>query len=264
MSVQTRPLRRGPIVVLVTAVVVIALALGLALALRGSSSGTSGPAEDSATSVLVYDREKDRILRGAGLDTRYRSASLVKLLIAIDLVQRGHVTPQRPSPRVAKMLSSSDDAIASQLWESGGGPEIVRRTAGSLGLTATEPPSDPGRWGDTLLTAEDVLTIYRAVLALPAGERRLILDPLRDTPPVAADGVDQYFGIPDALPGRPWAIKQGWAAGRGGVDAHTSGLVGAGDRYVVVVLSHRPSGTAMETAMREVTQATAAVEGLLG
>ncbi|GHF28173.1 hypothetical protein GCM10017786_72820 [Amycolatopsis deserti] len=264
MSVQTRSLRRGPIVVLVIAVVVIALSLGAALALRGSSSGTSAPAGSSATSVLVYDRAQDRVLRGEGTGTRYRSASLVKLLIAIDLVQRGHVTPQRPSPRMTRMLSYSDDAIASSLWESGGGPEIVRRTVSTLGLTATEPPSDPGRWGDTLLSAEDVLTVYRAVLAMPSGERRLILDPLRDAHRVAADGVDQYFGIPDALPGRAWAIKQGWAAGRGGVDAHTSGLVGAGDRYVVVVLSHRPSGTAMETAMREVTQTTAAVEGLLG
>ncbi|GAA3840980.1 serine hydrolase [Amycolatopsis tucumanensis] len=262
MSVQTRPLRRGPIVVLVVAVVVIALALGAALALRGSAAEPV-PADSAATSVVVYDRKQNRPLRQEGADTRYRSASLVKLLIAVDLVQRGHVTPDRPSPRVTRMLSYSDDAIANQLWESGGGPDIVRRTATSLGLTATEPPTDPGRWGDTLLSADDVVKIYRAVLAMPSRERQLILDPLRDAHQVAADGVDQYFGIPDALPGRPWAIKQGWAAGRGGVDAHTSGVVGTGDRYVVVVLSHRPGGTALETAMREVTETTATIEDLL-
>ncbi|WP_435118911.1 serine hydrolase [Amycolatopsis thermoflava] len=262
MSVQTRPLRRGPIVVLVVAVVVIALALGAALALRGDASEPV-PTDSSATSVLVYDRKQNRTLRQEGAGTRYRSASLVKLLIAVDLVQRGHVTPDRPSPRVTRMLSYSDDTIANQLWESGGGPDIVRRTATSLGLTATEPPADPGRWGDTLLSAEDVVKIYRAVLAMPSRERQLILDPLRNAHQVAADGVDQYFGIPDALPGRPWAIKQGWAAGRGGVDAHTSGVVGTGDQYVVVVLSHRPGGTALETAMREVTETTTTIENLL-
>ncbi|MDQ0380805.1 serine hydrolase [Amycolatopsis thermophila] len=262
MSVRTRPLRRGPIIILAVAVVAVVVALGSALALRGTSSGTVA-AETSATSVLVYDRTTDDVLRGDNTGARFRSASLVKLLIALDLVQRGHVTPQRPSPRVARMLAYSDDLIADELWTSGGGPEIVRRTASALGLTATEPPADAGRWGDTLLSAADVLKVYQAVLSLPPSQRRLILDPLRDAPQVAADGTNQHFGIPDGLPGRSWAIKQGWAAGRGGVDAHTSGLVGPGDRYVVVVLTHRPSGTAMASAMREVTEATAAVEPLL-
>ncbi|NIH88560.1 serine hydrolase [Amycolatopsis granulosa] len=264
-TVQLKPHRRGPVSVLVTAVVVIALALGTAFLVRGagSTSSTTVAADASETSVLVYDRTQDRVLRAEGTDARFRSASLVKVIIALDLVQRGKVTSDRPSPRVARMLAASDDVIASALWQSGGGPDIVHRVAQSLSLTATEPPADSSRWGDTLLSASDMVTVYRAVLALPADQRRLILDPLRAAERVAADGTDQFFGIPDALPGVPRAIKQGWAAGRGGVDAHTSGVVGNGDRYIVVVLSHRPGGTPMQTAMAEVTVATAAVKSLL-
>ncbi|NIH79979.1 hypothetical protein [Amycolatopsis viridis] len=264
-TVQLRARRRGPVALLVTAVVVIAVALGTAFLVRGTGSTSSMTvgADESATSVLVYDRTQNRILRAEGPAVRFRSASLVKVLIALDLVQRGKVTSERPSPRIARMLAASDDAIASALWQSGGGPDIVRRVVQSLRLTATEPPADSSRWGDTLLSASDMVTVYQAVLALPDGQRRLILDPLRDAERVAADGTDQFFGIPDALPGMPRAIKQGWAAGRGGVDVHTSGVVGNGDRYIVVVLSHRPGGTPAHTAMAEVTVATAAVRSLL-
>ncbi|GAB3563219.1 hypothetical protein GCM10027445_05260 [Amycolatopsis endophytica] len=262
MSVQSRPRHRGLIIVLVAAVVVAAAALGTAFALRSGPGPVA--AESSATSVVVFDRTTGKTLRADEPDARFRSASLVKLLIAIDLVQRGHVTPQHPSARVTRMLAYSDDTIADALWTSGGATGIVRRTVSSLNLSDTEPPVDPGRWGDTLLSASDVVKIYRAVLALPASQRDLILDPLRDAPETAADGTNQHFGIPSALPGRSWAIKQGWAAGRGGVDAHTSGLVGPDDRYVVVVLSHRPSGTKPESAEQEVTQKTAEVEPLLG
>lgn len=263
MVVQTRPPRRGLIVVTAAiAVVVTAVALFSASVVRGDPT-RQVTAETSAVAVAVYDRDTDRLLRDEGANQQFRAASLVKLLIAIDLVQRGHVTPQRPSPRVRRMLATSDDAIATQLWASGGGTQIVRRTVASLGLEHTEPPADPGRWGDTLVTTQDVLRVYRAVLEMSPAQRRLLLEPLREAPRQAADGTDQHFGIPDALPGRSWAIKQGWAAGRGGVDAHTSGLVGPADRYVIVVLTHRPSGTGLANAALQLTATTAELEPLL-
>lgn len=232
------------IVLLVAAIITTAFTLG-----QGS--------DDNETGAIVFDRVENEVLHEDGADTQFRSASLVKMLIGIDLVRRDIVTPQKPSPKMTRMLSHSDDEIATELWLSGGGPQIVTRTAEFVGLHDTEPPSAPGRWGDTLITANDILKVHQYILALPPPERDLLLGPLRDAARTAADGSDQHFGIPNALPDKPWAIKQGWASGRGGVDAHTSGIVGDNDRYIVVVLTHHPEGYSLPIAERKVTDEVA-------
>ena len=63
------------------------------------------------------------------------------------------------------MLSRSDDDLASRFWSAYGGPSIVTGWAKKIGLTGTRAPADPGRWGDTLITAKDVVRIYQYVLA---------------------------------------------------------------------------------------------------
>jgi hypothetical protein len=58
-----------------------------------------------------------------------------------------------------------------------------------------------------------------------------------------SDGFYQHFGIPDGLGDKfPWAVKQAWASDTDtGVKAlHSSGLVGKGWRYEVVVLTEEP------------------------
>ena len=89
-----------------------------------------------------------------------------------------------------------------------GGPAIVTRWAAKLNLTGTRPPADPGKWGDTRITAKDVVRIYQYVLAKAPGA---ILTALRGATERGSDGFRQYFGIPDAAGGRPWAVKQGWS-----------------------------------------------------
>ncbi|MEV0701503.1 serine hydrolase [Saccharopolyspora sp. NPDC050389] len=250
-----RPRRRNnwPVVAALVVVAVLAIAFGF-----GQASGET----DSGT--VVFDRVEQETLHTDQADRQFRSASLVKLLIGLDLVERGIVTPKRPSPRMTRMLSHSDDAIASELWSSGGGPQIVTRVAADLGLSDTEPPDVPGRWGDTLITADDMVKVYQHILALPEAKRALLLDPLRDSARTAADGTDQHFGIPSALSGQPWGVKQAWAAGRGGVDAHTSGLVGSDDRYIVVVLTHHPEGYSLPKAESRVTAEVEELAALLG
>jgi hypothetical protein len=253
---RVRRSRRGILWFAVVAVAVLLTVL-VAVVVRGTSDGAE-------SGVVVFDRVADEALHSDGADSQFRSASLVKLLIGLDLVQRDIVTPKSPSPQVSLMLADSDDQIASELWISGGGPQIVTRVADAVGLSDTEPPANPGRWGDTLLSADDVVRVYQHILALPPAERALLLDPLRHASRTAADGTDQHFGIPSALPGEPWAIKQGWAAGRGGVDAHTSGLVGDEDRYIVVVLTHHEEGFSLPIAERRVTADVAELASLLG
>jgi hypothetical protein len=213
--------------------------------------------------VFVEDRSTGAELLTIEPDRQFRSASLVKLLIAIDALNRDDGPKQ--SERIAQMLALSDDDIASSLWVAGGGGALVTRTAAQLGLTDTEPPpsSRPGRWGDVSLTARDVVRIYDYVLTeLPADQRNLMVDSMARAPRTAKDGFDQYFGIPAAL-GGTWAIKQGWSDSVNDIVLHSTGLVGADRRYVVVLLTSHPLGVSFKTGALSVTAAAKALSPLL-
>jgi len=210
--------------------------------------------------ALVVERSTGAELVSIETDRPFRSASLVKLLVAIDALERGADDGTRR--RIGVMLARSDDDIASALWVRNGGPSIVLHTAKRLGLTGTRPPRIQGRWGDVLLTAHDVARVYDYVLTrLPEADRALIVDALASAPRVAGDGFDQYFGIPDGL-GGTWAIKQGWSDSDNDVVFHTSGLVGEGWSHIVVLLTEHPLGTPTRTATRSVTAGAKALSSL--
>lgn len=204
-------------------------------------------------SAVVFDRQSGAATVSLHADRAYTSASLVKLLIALAVLDRGG-----PTADVQRMLSRSDDDLASRFWSAYGGPAIVTGWAKKIGLTGTRAPADPGRWGDTRITAKDVVKIYQYLLAKgPAA----IMTALRAATERGSDGFRQYFGIPDAAGGRPWAVKQGWSCCAPTRMLHTSGLVGEEDRYIVVVLSEHPASVSYATASKRVT---AAVTALLG
>lgn len=206
-------------------------------------------------SVVVYDRTAKKNTVSLKADRSYTSASLVKLLIALEALQAG-----TPPSTVQRMLSVSDDDIASRLWTALGGPLIVTRWANKIGLAGTRPPEDPGRWGDTRITAADVVKIYRYLLdQAGAGPRTTIMRALSGATENGSDGVRQYFGIPDAVGSLPWSIKQGWACCRGSRILHSSGAVGEDDRYLVVVLSSQPTSTTYASAGRRVTEVVKAL-----
>lgn len=186
--------------------------------------------------AVVYDRRGGNVLLAHNAARQFRAASVVKLLIAIDTLRRSPTS----SASVARMLTYSNNPIASALWVRGGGPAIVRRTADRIGLRDTAPPEIPGRWGNTLLSARDVVAIYRHILTeSPTAMRETIVEALSATTRRAADGWDQYFGIPSEID-RPWAIKQGWGTTNRVWVLHSTGLVGEDRRYVVVLLTeHR-------------------------
>jgi hypothetical protein len=211
--------------------------------------------------ALVVDLATHIELLTIEADRQFRSASLVKLLMAIDAL-RG--ADDRLRERISTMLRVSDDGIASTLWTRGGGSALVVRTGKVIGLTGTRPPADPGQWGDVLLTARDVVRIYEYVLTrAPEPDRALIVGAMADAPRLAADGFDQHFGIPTGLPGRQWAIKQGWSSRSTDIVLHSSGLVGADWRYVVVVLTEHPPRVAWKVAATSVTAATQALAAVL-
>ncbi|AEW99474.1 hypothetical protein [Streptantibioticus cattleyicolor] len=226
--------------------------------------------------VAVFDRQTGTFTEQLDAHAQFRSASVVKLLIALDhLWDRGpdYDLPPDDRARLDSMLRSSDDDAASFYWSREGGSAIVDRMTARLGLTDTAgPPAGyPGYWGYTALSAADTVTIYRYLLdTAPAPVRDLVMGDLRASTRCGKDGFDQRFGIPASFE-RPWAVKQGWSgfgssgdctgneaaaprsARPAGVDLtrralHTTGTVGAGDRSIIAVFTLQPTDTTFGAA----------------
>lgn len=209
-------------------------------------------------SAVVFDRTTGKTLFAAHSDRTYTSASLVKLFIALEVLDR-----DGPSEVVVRMLSMSDDDLASRLWSTYGGPQIVSRWAKTMGLHDTRPPADPGRWGDTEITASDMVLVYRYLTEqAAASDRAMILDALRHATERGSDGFRQYFGIPDAVQGHSWAVKQGWSCCRPTRMLHTTGLVN--DRYIVVVLTEHPRSVSDAIGSVRVTKVVTSLLSLIG
>ncbi|MET9505626.1 hypothetical protein ABZY42_28540 [Streptomyces sp. NPDC006622] len=166
--------------------------------------------------VAVFDRQTGAFTEQHNARTRFRSASVVKLLIALDhLWNRGpdYTLPADDRARLDTMLRASDDASASYYWSRNGGGAIVDRMVSRLGLadTAGPPAGHPGAWGYTALSAADTVRIYRYLLdGAPEPVRTLVMGDLRQSTRCGTDGFDQRFGIPASFE-RPWAVKQGWS-----------------------------------------------------
>ncbi|MFG3659778.1 hypothetical protein [Streptomyces sp. NPDC047706] len=253
--------------------------------------------------VAVFDRRTGTFTEQLNTAGQFRSASVVKLLIALDVLwnRAPDSLPAADRSRIESMLRGSDDAAASTFWANNGGGAIIDRMVPRLGLTDTaRPPSThPGFWGYTALSARDTVKIYRYLLdSAPAAVRDHVLGNLRQSIRCATDGYDQHFGIAGSF-SRPWAVKQGWSgfssggctapaataakeprvdagrpAGSGtrtpaGADAvdltrpalHTTGVVGAGDRSIVVVgavMLHRESRCASSDQTNRIPAMTAA------
>ncbi len=214
-------------------------------------SSVAGSVSDAVTAAsrgtdvgfVLYDRESDKELASVDADSPYYTASVVKLLIAIDEVRQDGTWALPDAEAVedlTDMLEGSNDAIASAFWERNGGNAIVTRTAALLGLSHTTPPTDPTQWGMAKTSASDVVATYEYLLdVVPDEVAAPLLAALAGARNPADDGWDQYFGIPDGLAGRSWQIKQGWMILRNALVLNTTGVVSG--RYVVVLLTQQPS-----------------------
>ncbi|QYC41322.1 hypothetical protein Nocox_18565 [Nonomuraea coxensis DSM 45129] len=275
------------------AAAVAAVPLLAALAPPAAATAVTGPPRVPAGTTaawVVFDRHAGRFVAARNAHRKYRSASVVKILIAIDYLERRRSVPKADADLLKIMLRASDDDAASTLWDRGGKGQIIVRTARRLGLADTTPPpaSKPGFWGYTSLSAYDVVRTYRYLLdQADARVRDIILGHLRRAAPCGTDGFDQTFGIPDAVP-RPYAVKQGWSgfgttaptrcrdaralsapvswiarrAGGSGVPdygrpvLHTTGLAGKGERYVMAVLTAHPAGGTWGSSVKRITDIT--------
>lgn len=180
------------------------------------------------------------------------SASVMKVFIADSLLRRRDVGQLRLSATdladMGRMLRSSDNAPANRFWSAHGANAIVRDVIGRYGLGETGLTSNIRYWGNTLLTAHDMVVYYRGLLAgtggLAPASRDFIIDHLQRSTPHGTDGDWQFFGLRDGLPGETWiGQKQGWMCCVNGLRyRHSTGIVGPEGRYLVAVLSTEPSG----------------------
>jgi hypothetical protein len=220
---------------------------------------------NSQVGFEIFDRANSTVLASRDAGQQYAAMSVVKLLIALDVLAKDSwATPDEATQQqLHQMLANSDDQIADTLWTAEGGPTVVTTMASLLGLTGTQPPSDPGEWGDTLITPQDMVTVYRYITdQLPKPDHDIILGALSDTPKIAADGSDQYFGIPDGMPNTTWAIKQGWGTSGSHSVMNSTGLIGTDSRYIVVILTSAPESS-YSTLPAVVTAAASTVKDLV-
>lgn len=197
-------------------------------------------------------------------DLAQPTASVVKLLIVLDLLQRTSTNSGAVENDVIAMLTRSDDGVASRLWQEGGGSAIVTRQVKALNLRNTRPPAAAGQWGSTVMSASDISTVYRHIAgALEAEDRELLTSAMAEAPRAAADGFDQHFGIPSGLPGATWAIKQGWGSSGGRRVLNSTGLVKFGDTYAVTLMSSWRQDADWATVSAALTKATNALRSTM-
>jgi hypothetical protein len=217
-------------------------------------------------SVRAADAQSARVaaaVAGNGRVARrpFASASMVKLFMAEDLLHRNRTGRVRlrtdDLDLMGRMISSSDDPAASQLWVRYDGERMVRDVVRRYGLRGTAPPREAGQWGRTVVTAED-LARFLSLLPVVAhpDDADVLLGWMRSATPEAADGFDQRFGLYGAADGEA-AVKQGWMCCVGGLrHVHSVGVLG---RTVVVLLSEVDRDEGYRAVKRALTAAAAEV-----
>src|SRR4051812_30823317 len=137
------------------AAAVAVLCAALALPAAPAAAVTAPPIPAGVTAgIAVFDRQTGTFTEEYNVDLQFRSASVVKLLIALDyLWDRGpaYTIPAADRGPLDSMLRSSDDTAASTFWARGGYEQVVNRMVGRLQLGHTAPPPAAQRtfWGYT-------------------------------------------------------------------------------------------------------------------
>lgn len=184
--------------------------------------------------VAVYDTATNTYAEVGDATATYSSASVVKVLVATDLLLTGQMSGDTATTAY-QMITASDDDAADALYGLVGGDAVITTVAAHYGISDLgSPPADTGQWGETQITADGLMRLYVDLKNDPQVWPWLS-DAMRNATPDGADGTDQYFGIPAAS--NDWAVKQGWMTGLGPGSTYDSTGYVDGDRYVVVLLS---------------------------
>jgi hypothetical protein len=211
----------------------------------------------SDVGVAVLDLQTGQVISQEG-DRPFYSASLSKLILAVDALQQP--LSDDDQELIHRALSASDDEAMDVLWTRFDGMDAIGRVAAEAGLTGTHAPEDPSQWGEVVITADDMVQLYRYILGSPA--RDTIVAALSSAPSTAADGFDQAFGL---LGVTGAYAKQGWMYYLpSDVYLHSAGVLD--NRYAVAVLTTSPTGswTTARQSINAVSQALLAKLGVKG
>lgn len=217
--------------------------------------GIAAGFEGSTVAVAVLDRSSGEVVGGAEASTAMYTASVVKLLVVLDVVQRRHTGLQVSADDEAlirRALGPSDDEAMNALWDRFDGAAAIGRVAARYGLAETRAPEQAGDWGDARSSARDVAVVLGRAAELRGADRELVVGSLQSAPRGAYGGFDQGFGL--RAGDAPVAAKAGWMCCTDGrVSMHSTGLVGPDQRYAVALLSTQPSSRGYSGAREKVS-----------
>ncbi|WP_219414879.1 serine hydrolase [Pseudonocardia nigra] len=244
---------------------------GLAAAAVQAAESAAAPATELA--VAVHDRATGETAVGSRGTEPYYTASLSKVVVIVDMLDRRHLEGLAVSDAdldlVRRALGPSDDSAMNMLWTRFDGAGAAGRLSSRLGLEGTSAPRDPSQWGEMSVPAADTVRIWQHILdEMPDTDRELLISAMAAAPTVAGDGFDQAYGLlapAVAGPEGPGAVaKQGWmCCFSGQYYLHSTGAVGAEQRFVVALLTRVPRGPGWEAARQELNAiATATVQAL--
>ncbi|WP_405602021.1 MULTISPECIES: serine hydrolase [unclassified Streptomyces] len=195
---------------------------------------------DGATDGAVYDGT-----------SAFDTASIVKVDILAALLLRaqdeGRALTAQERAYATAMIENSDNASATALWKAIGGADGLDAANLTLGLTGTRAGAG-GEWGLTRTTAEDQLTLLRAVFgtegtesAKSAGSGLSAASRAYVAGLMGRIAADQRWGVSAAADSASvCALKNGWLprSATGLWDINSVGRVSVGgQRYLVSVLS---------------------------
>ncbi|MDQ4039068.1 MAG: class A beta-lactamase-related serine hydrolase [Actinomycetota bacterium] len=197
--------------------------------------------------IAIIDREARTEVVNAGAGTPIRTASLVKLFITDNLLQRQRSGEFQLSEQdrllIESMLVFSDDSAAESLYGRFGQEAMVIEVAQRYGLVTLLPASPPAEWELTSVSPIDLARYYDLFLRqTPAVDRDYVVGLLRRASPIATDGFSQVFGLANGLAGGTAGIKQGWmCCPDGNSYLHSTGIVGADNRYSLAIFTVEPN-----------------------
>jgi hypothetical protein len=221
--------------------------------------------------LAVLDVSTGEVAEGRDGSRRFIAASISKLLLVVDLLERrrssGLTISDADLDLVRRALSTSDDGAMSALWGRYDGPGAIGRVAANLGLLTTRPPQDSSQWGDTQVTAADLTRVWQHVMVeIPPEDRAVIVDALVAASGTAADGFDQFFGLLGQGASANVYAKQAWVPYRpAGYLLHSVGIVHdirTGHNYAIAMLSIQSHIDAQSARTRLSAVATAMLDAL--
>jgi hypothetical protein len=215
--------------------------------LVAAAERAAGP--DLMLGAAVLDVHTGELAVGRGGAQEFMAASLSKLIVAVDVLDRHRAEGRRLGAAdldlLGRALSGSDDNAMNVLWGRHDGAGAIGRVAGRLALTVRLPPDAGGTWGDTVVTATDMVRLHRHVLrGMAPRDRAVIVGALAATSAAAADGFGQHYGLlHDGASAQRYA-KQAWVPFRpAGFLLHSTGVVHdarTGHAYAIALLSIQP------------------------